>query len=102
MDDYKILEARGQTTLFDFMEQEQSTLVQAPIAPVQAVEIGQKVKILPLDQMLDNETRDYLKYYYPECLKKVGKVVGVKGTYCTVKFDNDYVYLYFDEVEVIE
>lgn len=102
MDDYKILEARGQTTLFDFIKPEPKQCVQAPIAPVQAVEVGQRVKVLTLDEILDRETRDYLKYYFPHCLKKEGIVSAVKGTYCTVKFGSDYVYLYFDEVEVLE
>ena len=92
MEDYKLLEEKGQTNIFYFLD----------IDDVEEEEekeeffIGQKV-LITLKRM-DEESKNYFKYYYPGVISKEGYITEIRGNQVEVFVEGDHIQMRKDEL----
>lgn len=90
MTQFEYLESIGQINIFDIL----------PSVEISdnTFEIGDTVKIQLIDEETDGISHNYLKYYYPHVIGKVGNIVSIEGSSYQVYVNNTYIWLSAEEL----
>lgn len=89
MTEQEYLESIGQVTIFDVLSDE-------------TFKVGNDVRILLADEKEYELDHNYLKYYYPHVVNKIGRIVQVKGDSYQVYVQGEYLWLREFEMELVE
>ena len=95
MDEQKALEEIGQTTIFDYLQDEQQATEEKGVAKPNFY-VGQKV-LISLNRM-DEESKNYFKYYYPGVISKEGYITEIEGDQVEVFVMDSHIQMKMEEL----
>ena len=95
MDEQKALEEIGQTTIFDYLQDEQQATEEKGITEPNFY-VGQKV-LMSLNRM-DQESIFYFKCYYPNVINKYGYITEISSNHVEVFIEGSHIQMRKDEL----
>ena len=96
MEDYKLLEEKGQTNIFYFLDVDDVEEEEEKKEEKEEFFIGQKV-LITLKRM-DEESKNYFKYYYPGVISKEGYITEIRGNQVEVFVEGNHIQMRKDEL----